>query len=861
MEKASTFFLPEGFLSGLRESYKYFFFKTIVDLCIDHDELDQYEVISHMVALAWPLVIENNVFLGESDRLEEICQSIFQDTGSLECPSENSILCTIKSEGFAESISDISRVFSRFVEAWVGKRYVKDFISEKSSDDVKAPYFFSIAEGKVRMVFLPYWKNYCLENRLNCDKLYACEVSAFLEKRNRYSKEVRRGLERVFSSFFTDTGKEEETDTGKEEESVSSSITGSTDSTSDLLRIPLSFLLRPALIPRSGSFRAYRLNPPQADTLNDLFNGPIRKRHSTEVIQSYVYQHRDRLERAYKYYQDVPVIPLDLAFDLSIGMMLSTFIHEYVDRISCRNALLEPKEKEKMDTKLRVFSTIYDSRNLLNSDRNVLAAELGLHPERVRQILVGANETIGIQYITNLLNGLVSTEDFIVNPILQSSYLEFSYSCLLAERLDDFDRRCGEIDSKTKALLMDSLDLHLCDAVSNLEPFVIKGDYITFIRRNFGSVIKYFNEEVIYVSLEDEFIPFFKEKLGLDYTDPALDVTVEIIKHSFLFEAKEVDGTLLFGLKWENLSSVSSRLSRILFEIGTVTHYTKVYEEYNRRAKLFGLQEEIIDEKFSTRSHPYIKTQGKTGYWFFDKENDSALSETSKTQLQVVQDYVVQSGGIVKEEETIAFLESLGYSINPKTIKAYLKRICKESKEQRGSYVYKEWVDRFPEMDFGHSRNNDASSVMPIILKELVKNNGVARISDLIQAYQKATGKSIRDNAIQQIINRWPDQIIQRYQGRNKYIVLAVSPEEALSLDSEFFKAKEPDYYTQIRKRIIHLLNGQDGKCMKLSLLVQDVSSLVPSGRHRNVIYKIINKMEEVEVYLVDGIRFIRIKL
>ena len=520
---------------------------------------------------------------------------------------------------------------------------------------------------------------------------------------------------------------------------------------------------------------------------------------------------------------------------------------------------MEPKEAQKRNIRLKVFSSLYDDRIAEDHTLSTLSLELGLHPERIRQLQNGEENTIGVEASGQLLNGLIQSEDFIVNPVLQMDYMQFSSSSFFAEKEESFDARLGIVDRKTKAFLMATLDLHLANSSRYIEPFVIKGENVTFINRVFGSVMKFFTEEVSYVSLEKQLLPFLIKRTDLDYNDEAVNVILDIVRHSDLFEEKTIGGEVLYALRWQHLMSVPSRLARVLYDMGEPTHYLKVYEEYNRRAASFGLTEERIDVDFIRRVHPHIRSKGKTGIWVFSKNHEI---ENNKSLLDELKQFVSMEGGVVSESDLLRFARSQEFVINERTLRAYLSQICRKMKSNPPKYILRETLESHPEVEVYNRGRHDTNMIITIALNALKINNGRAELGVIKRKYYEETGRIIRNSALLKQLKNEPDMVINE-RGRGQTMITKESEllESRIEGQARMSQSnRSPAYYKQVERAIRTYLLSAENHCAKLSEVIDKVKDLIPHDHRKNILYRIIPRMEGIIVYEVGEKKFLRIK-
>lgn len=839
--------LPDDFLTGLRESYKYFFYRVLLDERHSSARMSCALAIAKMIQKAWPFVCKHNLLLGNNDHLNILCHSLFDKYESLEVPTADVILEELRNPIYRPNIDDISRVFVRMADAWIGRTSNPDSGWVHSSSYTSTnlfPYFLETVDGSEIICFNDSWISY-VDTCDGTETEYEKAFHSFMQKRNRTAFKryldsisvVRRAVES--SGDVTPVGMSPET-------------------FSVLERIPIDFLNRePKIIERNPGLE-YLKNNPQPDILylGDLFKVSMRKRVTINSLKKYVQDEAERLVKAFKYYTELPSIPHDVIPGAPMGYAVRDFIHEYIDRLSERNEFLIPRERERRNVRLKVFSTLYDDRIIVSATRNDLADELGLHPERIRQLQQGSNSTVGIESCSQILQGTMISEDFIVNPFFQADYIDFQASNFQAERQDAFDSKLGLFDDKTRAFLLAVMGLRQTDTIRYIEPFIIKGENITVINKNIASIMKYFNDTLYYVSIEDEVITFMKEQLHLEYE--VIDVIVEIIRHSELFECDPFGCEDRFRLKWKHLLTDPARLARILSDAGTPMHFTAVFDEYQRRATACNMDMKSSDELTHFR-HPYIKTLGKMGIWEYSEDTAKKKSNAG-TLREVIEEFIIDNGGVTNVSAVMNLLESLSLPNNERSIKTYLSSLC-WSVRFTDTYVHRSFEHLFEQYNIHPSKLNDSSVVIPSVVKMLIHNGGTGTIRMAVDAYKEETGNSIRETSLRMMLSKFEDIIAYESDGKRVTLRLLIPFSEADKIDyNRMSEIQMPEFYIKIMDSVTNQLEAAPEHCMKLSSALKEALEYVPRDKHKNIVYKIIPRMENVIVYEVDGKKFIRLK-
>jgi hypothetical protein len=240
--------------------------------------------------------------------------------------------------------------------------------------------------------------------------------------------------------------------------------------------------------------------------------------------------------------------------------------------------------------------------------------------------------------------------------------------------------------------------------------------------------------------------------------------------------------------------------------------------------------------------------------WVFSTE-----AEPEKTKkggvVSFLEEYIKENNGIVTFDKTVDYLRKSGYSHSEKSIRVYLGNLCRTLKNTSGNvFVYKQWIRRFENLEINPERNNVSDKAIPIFIGFLRERSGYASLCELKDAYYRKTGEIIKDVTARAILDKHSDLFSKEYIGmRTVYFLMKSEGEEEQ-------RKKIPDFHCMIRERIKNILKNTDGHALRMSLITRDVCKLVPKEKHSNIVYAIIRNMDDVEMYEVEGKKFLRLK-
>ena len=628
-----------------------------------------------------------------------------------------------------------------------------------------------------------------------------------------------------------------------------------------LASIPIQFLFRsPRIVRLDPSLTSLRDNcPGDISTLLDLFSVDLFKRKPVRNVRDYVFKNKDRLIKAFLYYSSVPVIPSDVTFDDPIGLMAERFVCEYVDRMRLRNSLLIAEEAEKRGKRIELFESAYDDREITPFSRESAATKYGMTPERIRQLLLGKENSIGITLCRGVIQGTIEVDDIRVNPIFQSRFDDIAFSNKYAYDLRSFILENGIRNDKTCRFLLDLLGLTICESNIYFEPLVIKGENITALNHNAAILMKFFTDAALYVSLVDDVAPFLQNKLNNN--TELVNIMLDIVRSSDRFESYDGEGGDLYALRWQYLQTIPARIVRIIYDYGGPIHSSDIYEEYNKRALAYGI-EPILDEDVTIRRvHPLLAYAGKTGYWSLKNKPEDGRESMPKVR-EVIDSYLRAHDGKAYLQEVVEYVSSLGLNYSERSIRTYLSSMCRAVREHVDLFIHNDYSDHYPSYTFASKVKNQTQTVLPVIIDYLARNDGRAKMKELVDEYKRQTGNSIRDTTLRFMIDSVPNIIgLERegVNGRGFDVVLCVSFDEAKQLLEEQANKKRPSHHNAILAKAKELISSSPHGCLLVKTLFDELVQYVPDNRRKNIIYKLIKNSPELETYIVDKKRFVRL--
>lgn len=128
-------------------------------------------------------------------------------------------------------------------------------------------------------------------------------------------------------------------------------------------------------------------------------------------------------------------------------------------------------------------------------------------------------------------------------------------------------------------------------------------------------------------------------------------------------------------------------------------------------------------------------------------------------------------------------------------------------------------------------------------------------------AYKEKSGNSIRGTSLRMMLAKFDDIIASETNGRRVKLRLRIPADEIDNVDLTRVVDKQfPRYYTQVMDSLTCQLESAPEHCLKLSVALKEAYQYIPSDKHKNIVYKIIPRMDNVEVFEVEGKKFLKLK-
>ena len=277
-----------------------------------------------------------------------------------------------------------------------------------------------------------------------------------------------------------------------------------------------------------------KMHPCDISVVADVFDAERFKRKWLADVADFVKENCSKIISFFYYFSNPVEIPNNMVGDIPLGLSIKMFLEEYIDRINFKLSLMSFKGTEGKRKRLDFFSVMYDARNMEQETISSWAKKNNCSRERARQLLLG-DDDIGLNICAEILKGLKTTKNFLINPSFQADFMQLELSEEYAFPQEQFDIKYGIVDDKTRQFLFDVTEWKCSNSMpSYIGSIVYRNCDLKNVYEALSDVRKLLDEKIIPISLEEEIVPQIMDHLGLD--NQTMNVVCDVIRKSDSFE-------------------------------------------------------------------------------------------------------------------------------------------------------------------------------------------------------------------------------------------------------------------------------------------------------------------------------------
>lgn len=294
------------------------------------------------------------------------------------------------------------------------------------------------------------------------------------------------------------------------------------------------------------------------------------------------------------------------------------------------------------------------------------------------------------------------------------------------------------------------------------------------------------------------------------------ETLMRMIDSSGQFDIVEKDGVKCYRLKYEFLKNDVARNERILFENrGKYLSRQQMEDEYNRRARLFGMSEKKGDDYFIGATD---KITSQNSVWHWIEDGDTGTLDPRP----LIRKYVQGKGGAATFGEIRDYLVKNNLFLKDKTVRTYLAAFCKHFRKT-DTYTVKTGKTC--------AGRGDIANEMIVYLRS---EAGPVHVSEIAKALGTSHGRICRN------IDNHKDVFKTVKKGQCVYVSIQPTFTQSIVKSVKTGSRKEPLHRTYMRNMAIDILKKANGGPLPLKDVADRISSVIANTSFSDtVVYKV----------------------
>jgi hypothetical protein len=476
---------------------------------------------------------------------------------------------------------------------------------------------------------------------------------------------------------------------------------------------------------------------------------------------------------------------------------------------------------------------------------NELKTIHSIHHERIRQIIVnsGLREIFSGQRFLN----------FQLHPQLLGRIVMFQQEQLYKSTHKSYLSAGGDYDDTIIERVLNILSI--AEVCINDRAFLCLNREIVNFREHVRVLTQAMNKEVLPLTYND-----IINRIKGDFRSGVISEQIILrLLESELFYTFQVDENQLgFCIRWHLLSSVTSKIKRILWENGERMSRDEIYEDFIERLRLVD-QDLISPDQLHIKTDPNLVSITKSGYFEFVENPDDYVNV--EPAWIIIEEFIIREGGMVRFEDVKDHLIHQGVFYPDHTIRYYILKCCQTSLDDHELFVHLDYGDQFPQITLRRKNLKDIGNKIARHTIAYLTNYNLPTRKELTHYVHKKlleddmdVPKSRVSNYLSSFITR--GLITQHYRPTGNHLSIDATILEDLDVE-QIGKRKEPEYRTIIRSISIRFLKESKDFSATFDELWQNCVEDFPDHITKANFYKIFNDSNLFEKLDVNGKRIV----
>ena len=517
--------------------------------------------------------------------------------------------------------------------------------------------------------------------------------------------------------------------------------------------------------------------------------------------------------------ETVPVLPSSCSADESYASLIRRFIDEVVQ-------VYRKRGKEGPCTAIElVYKYGYDL--------NLVAINQQRDRETIRVWLTSTEprHKSFIWELRNLVASDSSAQSYYISAELRNALKEIQQLCATTPLKSSLMQLLGsDADDKTLNFILDYLDAKIFggDVGFNTrikEEFIVVGCNKDYLNKEWGVVFKML-DGAVKPQLKESVIQQLR-KHSRKLPKEVEGILTSIIENSNQFEVEKNGLITTYSLKWSELSSMQSRIERILYEAKASMHKVDIEAEYNKHLRYYNLPD---PEVFHIKSSKNIFLLYEGGTWIW-KEYTTETKTISRENL--IRKYAAKHQKF-RLDDIMTYLRGIISSINERTVKTILTKNCVCTVE--GFYLDKNSSD-----DHSALHKVTLNDILPELTKIMEKNREYT-YRELSSAYCEKYKISVPDSKIKRACENSDVFIIIKGSGNRIPHKVKLNPAwDGTYQQKDKKRGIQAEWKQNVREEIINKLRYAPGYEMDRRTLCKDLKCFIPKDINTTGLYKVFN--------------------
>lgn len=247
--------------------------------------------------------------------------------------------------------------------------------------------------------------------------------------------------------------------------------------------------------------------------------------------------------------------------------------------------------------------------------REEISKILNISKQRVNQIITRPNESVIMQLFSN--NN--PTDRIMVEPDFYDKVLEIKRNSLWNNKFIDYISSYKNIDIQFATLFAEVFQCYLTEIEENY--FLVESSNTIFFKEHYRALKQTLNEQIEPLTLDEVCDLVLNEIANVSLNK---DFIKKILEQDFYEKIITDENGTKYQIHWELLTSLNSKVKRILFEARKPLSKKEILFEYNKRQSNLGLGL-IESENLIIRSDVNLISLGNNNWKYSTTENNINL--------------------------------------------------------------------------------------------------------------------------------------------------------------------------------------------------------------------------------------------